>query len=253
MKEVMIKKIYFENKFGACGSLDQSLMKGFQKYLDTEEVKEIMAVLLKDLANHLNIFEWGIGFSFSMDENDLDAGESDVVINVKAYQSQNTILEERLYFCKSRNDFLEFRYSTQSIYENGVEKTCNDFLNLLKNSKAYIHFYSSKYINNFEKCSQKLIQEQDRALKFLDHVNKELSFKYTKQFAECNLNYLIGEQIILGKRQLKSGDNIDFKDLLKDMVIYKVILNKMSEENIESIFESDDMQGIIDNLKVLCY
>lgn len=65
MKDVIIKRIQFENGLNGNsknGCLDEELMKEFEEALDTDEVKEIMGVLMKGPSNNLNIFEWIIGF-----------------------------------------------------------------------------------------------------------------------------------------------------------------------------------------------
>lgn len=253
MQEVKIDEIIFANGISRCPrtSIDENLMEHFKNLIDIEKFKNILSSALKDACNKINTFQWGIELLVINSKDDL-SNDNYIRIGCKIYQLGRYEYRSSVIFYDCHDKNSEFKFDYENLNEKIILLIVNDFFGFIQSSNAYLSVSIYKYNDKLDNYCEELMKNKKLYFDFIDYVDKELSYQYKENLAECDcIYYLVGKDI-----RLTNGQNVssyDFKGLLKYLIIFRFIPNKLSEEEVFYLFDEHDIQTIIDHLKLLLY
>lgn len=249
MNEVNIKSfrvlwIGEDERLYVPGTTRYRYYKDFCEILDINNIaiKEIFCNALKDISKFLNIYTWHIEFNI--------CNELYFRVWIDLYTDNNEPYHSCAFF-KKEQETGKIKFKKLLFPLIDMEDFKSYFIDYIKKCSLFHvnHFpHSGEFKDSIKVLDDKLRSD-------MKYLNELFNYEYSGYFKEYKTSYLIGDQVYIargsGYTLIESDFNI--KMILKDMIENKNSPIKLSAESIEVIFDSDDIKGIVENIKLLAY
>lgn len=223
------------------------------KYLFNQKnsaLKKAFEHSLKDISIKVNIFKWNINI-YSM--NHYKEDKTDEIIFL--FELRN--LEDvgcRYFCCEVEKDGYDENHL--SINKNRLNISCmreteECFLRYLNENDLYLSKNISLENTNIIGTINEL---HINNIKLFQELDLMLESKYSNYFCKNKIEYCIGKKILIAN---------PFDGILQESISHKSILKglfkdggyclNIAKEELDLIFESDDISEIIENIKLLSY
>lgn len=162
---------------------------------------------------------------------------------------------ERYKLCCFKNKSYENKYFVMNKKElnlSNIDKIEKKFYQYLNYNDLYIKeslFIRDNDIKGF------LRDTHNKNIEVFNYVDKIFDYKYSNILNARVIEYLIGESFFVDDAfdKLLSKENLSCKSALKYLFAIGTFSNNLTKAEFESMLESDDIEGIAENIKLLIY
>lgn len=253
MDKVEIEKLEYCLENGSYKNVDYE--KVFDDFFNKDNLvlKNVLVECLKTISNKLNIFSWSLKFeNFAMYKDSHYA----MYISINSSCFGNNICDEKVAFVKNKDKnskilkFPVFDMANIDVFETF-------FIDFIKDSNLFFvvpkkYYKDAKENKSYYSVFDKEHDEFQSKINYLDNLFGNTRINDLYYYSHT---YILGDKFYVSANLSEPLLDIFFdeKTILKNILFDKRFSSKISNEELNMIFESDDIEEIVQNIRLLSY
>lgn len=249
MNKVNIGKLEYFFESSSYRNVDDE--KFFDRFFnkDNTVLKNGLCKCLKTLSTKLNIFLWDLKFEIFRPHKN---SHYCIYILISSSYFEDDSDYERGVFVNEKSKTLDFtRFDIINI--DIFEKL---FINFINDNSVFFVIPKKYYKEAGENksCYSVFNKEHDNFQSKIDYLDNLFGHAIINDMYDFH-TYILGDKFYIAARVLEPLIEIWFepKKMLRDLFFKKEFNSKISNEELNMIFESDDIEEIVQNIRLLLY